>query len=54
MRLVTEEILPRVAREGLAERCDVFCEPSVFGLEESLVILTRARDLGLSITVHAD
>ncbi len=54
VRLVTEEILPRVAREGLAERCDVFCEPSVFGLEESLVILTRARDLGLSLTVHAD
>ncbi len=54
VRLVTEEILPRVAREKLAERCDVFCEPSVFGLEESLIILTRARDLGLSLTVHAD
>jgi len=54
VRLVVEIILPRVAREGLAERCDVFCEPSVFGLEESLVILTRARDLGLSLTVHAD
>ncbi len=54
VRLITEEILPVVARERLAERCDVFCEPSVFGLEESLVILTRARDLGLSLTVHAD
>jgi len=54
VRLVTEEILPRVVREGLAERCDVFCEPSVFGLEESLVILTRAQDLGMSLTVHAD
>jgi imidazolonepropionase len=43
-----------VVRERLAERCDVFCEPSVFGLEESLVILTRARDLGLTLTVHAD
>jgi len=54
VRLVTEEILPRVAREKLASRCDVFCEPSVFGLEESLIILTRARDLGMSLTVHAD
>jgi len=54
VRLITEEILPMVARDGLAERCDVFCEPSVFGLEESLIILTRARDLGLSLTVHAD
>jgi imidazolonepropionase len=54
VKLVTEEILPRVAREKLAERCDVFCEPSVFGLEESLIILTRARDLGLRLTAHAD
>jgi len=54
LRLITEEILPLVAREKLAERCDVFCEPSVFNLEESLVILSRARDLGLRLTVHAD
>jgi len=54
VRLVTEEILVAVAREKLADRCDVFCEPSVFGLEESLIILTRARDLGMSLTVHAD
>jgi imidazolonepropionase len=54
VRLITEEILPLVAREKLAERCDVFCEPSVFNLEESLIILSRARDLGLRLTVHAD
>jgi imidazolonepropionase len=54
VRLVTDEILVAVAREKLADRCDVFCEPSVFGLEESLIILTRARDLGMELTVHAD
>ena len=54
VRLITDEILPRVVRAGLAERCDVFCEPSVFDLEETVVILSRARDLGLSLTVHAD
>ncbi|MBU8870072.1 MAG: imidazolonepropionase [Gemmatimonadales bacterium] len=54
IRLVTEEILPRVVSEGLAERCDVFCEPSVFDLEESRKILKCARDLGLSLTIHAD
>jgi len=54
IRLITEEILPLVAREKLAERCDVFCEPSVFNLEESVIILSRARDLGLRLTVHAD
>ncbi|MCB1184780.1 imidazolonepropionase [bacterium] len=54
VRLITEEILPRVAREKLAERCDVFCEPTVFDLEESVIILSRARDLGLRLTIHAD
>ena len=52
--LVTREILPRMVEEGLADRCDVFCEPSVFGLDETETILTAARDLGLGLTVHAD
>ncbi|MEZ4388357.1 MAG: imidazolonepropionase [Candidatus Krumholzibacteriia bacterium] len=51
---VCDEVLPRVAGDGLAERCDVFCEPSVFGLAESERILQRARDLGLRLCVHAD
>jgi len=51
---VVNEILPFVVREKLADRCDVFCEPSVFGLEESVIILSKAKDLGLSLTIHAD
>jgi imidazolonepropionase len=43
-----------VSEEGLAERCDVFCEPSVFDLAETERILVRARELGLRLTVHAD
>ena len=54
VRLVTDEILVRVKQENLASRCDVFCEPTVFNLEETLIILSRAKDLGMSLTVHAD
>jgi imidazolonepropionase len=54
VRLVCDEVLPRVSAEGLADRCDVFCEPSVFDLAETEAILTAARDLGLRCTVHAD
>lgn len=54
VRLVVDDILPRVAREGLAERCDVFCEPTVFDLADSETILRRAAELGLQLTVHAD
>jgi imidazolonepropionase len=32
VRLVIEEMLPAVAREGLAKACDVFCEPGVFSV----------------------
>ena len=47
-------MLPEVARGRLAEFCDVFCETGVFSLDESERILTRARDLGLRLKLHAD
>ncbi len=52
--LVVEQMLPRVAGQGIAEFCDVFCEKGVFGLESSARILTRAQALGLKLKIHAD
>jgi imidazolonepropionase len=52
--LVIHEMLPRVARDQLAEYCDVFCEPGIFSIEESRRILTVARSLGLRLRIHAD
>ncbi|MBV9926308.1 MAG: imidazolonepropionase [Acidobacteria bacterium] len=52
--LVVEEMLPRVASEGLAEFCDVFCEERVFTVEDSRRVLEAARAHGLSLRVHAD
>jgi imidazolonepropionase len=52
--LVIEEMLPRVAEEKLAEYADVFCEESVFTIEESRRILTAARGRGLGLRIHAD
>ncbi len=54
IRSLCEDMLPVVAREGLAEFCDVFCETGVFSVAESRRILTRARDLGLRLKLHAD
>lgn len=51
---IVEEMLPRVAEEGLAEFCDVFCEHGVFSAEESITILDAGRRLGLAPRVHAD
>jgi imidazolonepropionase len=54
IRSLCEEMLPEVARQGLAEFCDVFCEKDVFSVDESRHILRRARDLGLQPKLHAD
>lgn len=54
IRLIIDEMLPRVAREGLARYCDVFCESHVFTLAESRRVLSRAKGLGLGLRLHAE
>ena len=52
--LVIDEMLPRIAKEKLAEFCDVFCECGYFTIDQSKRILTAARKLGLGLRIHAD
>lgn len=52
--LVVNGMIPEVAREGLAEWCDVFCETGVFTPEESSRILTAGTAHGLKPRIHAD
>ena len=54
INLVTSEMIPAVAHEGLAEWCDVFCETGVFTPDESREILQAGRDAGLKLRIHAD
>jgi imidazolonepropionase len=54
LRLLTEEMLPEIARCRLAEFCDVFCEKDVFSLAESERVLAKARSLGMQLKLHAD
>lgn len=54
LRLLCDEMLPEVARRGLAEACDVFCEKGVFSTDDSRVLLRRAAELGLKTKLHAD
>jgi imidazolonepropionase len=48
------DMLPLIRDERLAEFCDVFCEPSLFPLDQARAILSAARDLGFGLRVHAD
>jgi imidazolonepropionase len=54
VELIIHEMIPEVAKQQLAEYCDVFCEPGIFDVPASAKILGAARDWGLGIRVHAD
>ncbi len=54
IKLIIDEMLPEVSRKKLAVFCDVFCERGVFSIEESRLILNRAKELGFLLKLHAD
>ena len=51
---IVNEMIPRVAAEGLAEWCDVFCDAGYFTPDESRAILEAGRREGLKARIHAD
>jgi imidazolonepropionase len=54
VRLLMEEMIPKVAELGLAEFNDVFCEHGVFTPEQSRKILEAGKRYGLIPKIHAD
>ena len=50
--LICEEMLPAFA--GRARFCDVFCEQTAFSAAEARRVLTRARQLGYALKLHAE
>jgi len=54
VNLVINEMIPAVAKQGIARFCDVFCETGVFTPTDSKRILLAGRQYGLQAKVHAD
>jgi imidazolonepropionase len=54
LTLVCETVLPRVAREGLADAVDVFCDAIAFSPAETRRVFDAAGALGLPVKIHAD
>ncbi len=52
--LVCQKMIPRVAAEGLADYCDVFCEKGFFTVEETDRILKTGLAHGLKPKIHAN
>ena len=54
IRLLTSELLPEIAKEGLADFIDVFCEEGYFSVEETKMILEAGIKYGLRPKVHVN
>lgn len=52
--LICDEMLPAVAREGLADFVDVFCDKGFFTIDETRRILRCAAQYGLRAKIHAN
>jgi len=54
IKLICDEMIPKIAELKLAEFCDVFCENGYFNFEESSRILKAAKKYGFIPRLHAD
>jgi len=54
VKLVTDEMIPRVADEGLAAYIDVFCDRGFFTVEETSRILEAGIRAGMRPKIHAN
>ncbi len=54
INLITEEMLPKIANEQLADYIDVFCEKSYFSLDDTNKILSAGKEYGLIPKIHVN
>jgi len=54
VRMVTEEIIPAAAVEGLARYCDAFCDEHAFTVSEARAVLSAAKRHGMGLRLHAE
>ena len=52
--LICNEMIPVIAKQGIAKYCDVFCENGYFNVEQSRRILNTAKENDLIPRLHAD
>ncbi|MCB0599516.1 MAG: imidazolonepropionase, partial [Phaeodactylibacter sp.] len=54
LRLIIEEMLPRIAAEGLADYIDAFCEKGFFTVAETEQLMEAGARYGLKAKVHVN
>jgi len=54
IRHMISELLPEVRRQNLSHRADIYIDHGAFSIEHGENYLNEAKNLGYSVTVHAD
>ena len=54
IRLIVEEMLPQIGKEGLADYIDVFCETGFFTPEQTEIICLEGKKYGLKPKLHVN
>ncbi len=54
IKIIVDELIPKVAEEKLAEFIDVFCETGYFSVEDTEIILAAGKHYGLIPKIHVN
>ena len=54
VELICDTMLPEVAKQGIAEFVDVFCDRGFFTVEQTEQIVTKGAEYGLKAKIHAN
>lgn len=54
MKLIVNEMLPKIAKEDLADYVDIFCEKGFFSVEDTEQLLEAAKEYNLTPKIHVN
>lgn len=54
LQMLIDDVLPVIAREGLAEYVDIFCEEGYFSVDDTHTILEAGANYGLTPKIHVN
>lgn len=54
LKLICEEMIPKVAKEGLADYVDIFCEEGYFSVADTEQVLAAGKEYGLIPKIHVN
>ena len=54
LKMIGNELIPKVAKQKLADSIDIFCEKGYFDIEDTRYILSKGNEFGLPGKIHVN